>query len=283
MQSKQLPALKKDVNRVMEEMESTKVADVMAETDDLIKQIDEWEKKVSNYKDNSKMYGNQAEKLELQNVDQGQIEEMELDFKAKKDLWQTKKAHEVALKKQDGMKFNELDPAAYIKSIEGQVKLLSGARGQMETTMPTGNPVLENLDVELKKYKNLFVVVDCLKQPNLQHWHMDAIKEALSIEAGGDETGSPFDSLDVAKLLAADAVGKKEAIEKIKNGAQKEQDQRILLNNIEKTWNVPGKLHSDETGEVYQLKSSDMGDIFDAMDDTLVKLNDILGSRLDST
>lgn len=70
---------------------------------------------------------------------------MELDFKAKKDLWVTKKKYEDSLKKWESMKFEELDPASELKEMDKQIKLLGAARGQIETTMPNGNPVLEQL------------------------------------------------------------------------------------------------------------------------------------------
>jgi hypothetical protein len=70
---------------------------------------------------------------------------MELDFKAKKDLWVTKKKYEDSLKKWESMKFEELDPASELKEMDKQIKWLGAARGQIETTMPNGNPVLEQL------------------------------------------------------------------------------------------------------------------------------------------
>lgn len=70
---------------------------------------------------------------------------MELDFKAKKDLWTTKKKFEDANKRWDTVKFDELDPQSELKDLEKQLKLLAAARGQMEQTMPNGNPVLERL------------------------------------------------------------------------------------------------------------------------------------------
>lgn len=63
--AKQLPQLKKNVNKIMEELEDQRISDVMANADDVLKMMEEWEEKVNSYKTQSSMQSKQAETLEL--------------------------------------------------------------------------------------------------------------------------------------------------------------------------------------------------------------------------
>jgi hypothetical protein len=55
MQSKQVPALKKNVNQVMEALEDKAIADILTSTDDMLKKLEEWENQVKEYGVNSRM------------------------------------------------------------------------------------------------------------------------------------------------------------------------------------------------------------------------------------
>lgn len=55
MQAKQVPALKKNVNVIMEQLEDKSIADVLTSTDEMLKKLEDWENQVKSYGANSRM------------------------------------------------------------------------------------------------------------------------------------------------------------------------------------------------------------------------------------
>jgi dynein heavy chain len=264
----QIDVLNKSVLECRSQLDNALIAQADAPIEKVLQFIAVQDKELTAHKLHSDQYSYFQGVLKQPVTEYETLGEVLQDMNLKKRLWEGVRDWGAMTKNWIDTPFAEIDAGALEKEVQTYTKLgFSASKG-----LP-GNPVGGNLSDSVAEYKPLIPVITDLRNKALKDRHWNEIHDLIGFQIRGD-TG-----FTLGKLIEMHVAQHSEEIQTISVSAQQEQVLEEMLAKVSGMWTeldvelMPYK----EQKDMYTLGSVE--DITVGLDDSLVTINTILGSR----
>ncbi|CAM9594527.1 unnamed protein product [Heterosigma akashiwo] len=264
----EVPQLRRKVVGVREALDSALIADADRAPADVLRFLEEENKRLLAHKD-------RAEKLqEYQNVLGQKVDEFETldevvaDMNLKLRLWKGVQEWQVLTQAWVGTPFKDVNS----DELEKKVQYFSKLCHQATKGLP-GNPVVPRLKSTVDDFVPVLPVVVNLANPALQDRHWQIIHDLIGFEIKGNE------AFTLGELIEKQVTNFHEEITHTATSAVQEAVLEEMLAKITNLWaslEFEVKPYKD-VKDLYIL--GDTSDVVAGLDDSLVTINTILGSR----
>ena len=264
----EIPLLTEDVKSIVEELKDSSISRVDADLDEVIAFLELRDEQLLILEEKAQRYQFQQEVLQVEIVQYDELREARADLDVKLSLWSSLKTWSEFTHLWMHARFDKIDVEEISKQVGIYNKVYSKAKRMLEA-----NPVVALLREKISEFQNTLPVVSDLRNPDLQKHHWDAIQRLLNHDVKNDP------NFTLGTLITLNAMAHKSEIAIISNKAAQEMQLQEMLNKVIFTWgelSFPIAQHKDSK-DVFVL--GNLEDIMAALDDTLVTINTIQGSR----
>jgi len=264
----EVPMLKKKVVVLREQLDTSLVAQVDEEPEKVLAYLEKIESQLVSLK-------NRADKLqEYQGILGQNVEEYDVlleattDMNLKLRLWRGVRDWEGLMGRWIGTQLKDVDA----NELEKQVNLYNKTVFLAGKGLP-GNPVVPSLKAKVDEFSPVLPVVVNLRNESLKERHWNQIHSLIGFAIQGDDT------FTLGKLIEKHVTDYAENITSIATSAVQESVLEGMMDKVERIWKTTefeAKPYKD-TKDLYIL--GDVSDIIVNLDDSLVTINTVLGSR----
>eukprot|EP00667_Euglena_gracilis_P000018 EG_transcript_18 len=272
--AEKMEELKERTLAVEEKAKDNRVKDEESDVLEVITYLDELAAELQTMREAEQEFAQYQELFGLPVTRLDELGEAARDVQDKLRLWTALRDWKVLTAEWRMMRLQAIDP----EQMSQQVLQYNKTVTQLTRTL-TANPVVPLLRVRVEEFKLLVPVLQCLRNPNLQKHHLQAIDEVVGRDLS-HEADCTVDTL--LQLRVADL---KDEIQRVSNTATQEASLEELLRKVQNSWVggaavKPAELivtpYKDQK-DVFVLGTVD--DVFSLLDDSLVTVTTILTSR----
>lgn len=264
----EIPVLKKKVVTIREQLDTALVAQVDAEPERVLGYLEKLEASLLALK-------HRADKLQEYQGILGQnpeeydvLTETVADLNLKLRLWRGVRDWDGLMDRWLGTELKDVDAT----ELEKQVSLYNKTVLQASKGLP-GNPVVPNLKAKVDEFSPVLPVVVNLRNNSLKDRHWAQIHALIGFTIQGDDT------FTLGKLIERRMTDMADQITNIATAAVQEAVLEGMMEKVERTWKAAEfevKNYKD-VKDLYIL--GDVSEIIANLDDSLVTINTVLGSR----
>eukprot|EP01029_Cantina_marsupialis_P009144 TRINITY_DN2137_c0_g5_i1.p1 TRINITY_DN2137_c0_g5~~TRINITY_DN2137_c0_g5_i1.p1 ORF type:complete len:3984 (-),score=1416.37 TRINITY_DN2137_c0_g5_i1:203-12154(-) len=264
-----IPLLKKRVLGVREQLDHPMIAAAESDVKTVIEFINSQADLFSQLKDQSKKFQHYQGMLQQPVMEFEAMDEVQLDLHLKQQLWSGIRDWDNLTDEWNGMPFNDIDAA----EIDKQVKIYTKNVVRCGRGLPS-NMAVPKLKNAVENFKQLLPVVLDLRNPSLKERHWEEIEQIIHHEFDSEKTYTLGDLLDLNVMEFQPEIATV-ATKAVQEAALEE----LFETKVLKIWNGLEFIVNPfkESRDVFILGSVE--EIIVALDDSLVTLNTILGSR----
>ena len=271
--TEEVPKLIKKVNELREQLDHQQVSDVDAQDEKVIKFLATHEADFAKQKARAEKLQEYQAVLKLTVDDFEVLEEVGADLSVKARLWRDKAEW---AKLRDGImatSINTLD----VPSLERELSRYNKTILQAGKALPT-NKVVPKLKATVELFNPILPLVLDLRSPCLKARHWAKITEVVGLDIQHPPDDRP-DGITLSDLIERGVTRHQEQISSIATSAQQESILEEMMAKVTGVWEkldfqvTPYK----EVKDLYIL--GDTSEVVAALDDSLVTINTVLGSR----
>jgi dynein heavy chain len=267
--TEEVPKLVKKVTEVREQLDHAMIGDVNASDDKVIKFITQQEKDFANYKARAEKLQEYQGILKLPVDEFESLDEVGVDLNLKSRLWKDK----VEWSKLETKTLNQEISSLDITQLERELAKINKTVFLSTKGLPT-NKVVPQLKAAVEKFNPVIPLIQDLLSPVLKERHWTQINALVGFSI--QELENPLTFSDVITMGIS---SHQEAISVIATSAQQESILEELMGKVTGIWDT---LEFDvrpykEVKDLYIL--GDTSEVVASLDDSLVTINTVLGSR----
>ena len=269
---KAIPDLRGDIANMGDLLRNPIIADIDHDMDTVIEYLDEQDNEIEVLKKRAADFQDWQGELKVQVADFDDLDEVIMDCTIKSKMWVGLKDFGEMTNNWKGAPMEELD----IADIDRQVAIYMKTAGGATRALPD-NPVAPKLRGLVDEFKKVVPIVQSLRNPALQDRHWEEIETALDHKFSEEDPPLKY---TLGAMLDLGVVEKVELIEQasvkaIQESVLKEMfSEKILLVWKQLEFEVLNYKDRNDTFIVGGIEP-----VMEALDDSLVTLNTILGSR----
>ena len=273
--------LTRDIPRLHEEVTNTKkllldprISHTEAQSTDVLEYLDTVHEKTKLLDDKSKRYLDYQQVLGLALSTWEDIEELQEDLQLKTKLWQTIGEWAQSSQTWVSVPYDEIDIDVVTKQMLSYRKTCQ----QCEYGLPD-NEVVPKLKSEVNDFYLTIPLLTDLTNSSMSERHWLAVHDVIGFDIYPTETTTVEETMTLGQLMDRDIKKFANQLNDISSTATNERNLEIMLEKLVKVWRklefnvIPYK----DKKNVYILGSVD--DITTALDDSLVTISTLLGSR----
>ena len=267
--SSEIPVLKRDVLSVRESMDDPMLSNPDADVSKCVEYIESYESEMRQLREQAERYRHYQAKLKQPLMDMDSIEAVEEEVQLKAKLWRGISDWESKEQEWKVMEFADID----VEDIEKQVQQFLKTAVRAERGLPN-NAVAPKFRQKVEDFKSLIPIVRDLRSDALTHRHWEEIQNVIGHEF---EEGHNY---TLGELLDLDIATYAHEIEQVSTKAVQEQAlMKLFERKVTSVWedlDLPVLPYKDSK-DIFILGSVE--DITAALDESLVTINTILGSK----
>jgi len=263
-----IPVLIEDVRGLVDELKDESIARVDADLDEVIAFLEARDEQLIVLEEKAQRFQYYQDVLQTEVTQYEELRAARADLDVKLSLWSSLKTWGDLTHQWMTAQFERIDVEEISKQVQIYNKVAAKAKRMLES-----NPVVGLLRDKISAFQHTLPVVSDLRNPDLQKHHWEQITKLLQHDVKADA------NFTLGTLITLNAMQHKQEIAIISNKAAQEMQLQALLNKVIATWAelaFPVVQYKD-TKDVYIL--GNLEDIMAALDDTLVTISTILGSR----
>ena len=267
-----IPDLRGDIRNLGDLLNNPIIKDAGADTASVIEYIQEQDDELSSLRKRANDFIEYQEILQVPVEEYEDLEDVAVDCAMKQKLWEGIRDFGGMTNNWKATNMEDLDSA----DIDRQVAIYTKTAGGAARALPD-NPVGPKLRALVEEFKAVVPIIQALRNPNLQERHWEEIEKAIGHKF---EEDAPALKYKLGEMLDLGVVAKVEEIETasvkaIQESVLKEMfSERILFVWKHLEFEVKSYKDRNDTFILWGIEP-----VMEALDDSLVTLNTILGSR----
>ena len=264
-----IPTLKRHIGELTASLQDEIISEPNAEANIVVPLLQEKEATLAELEATAKRYQYYQKVLDVPIIEYEDLTSIRADLDVKMTLWTAIKNWDTLTETWMDTKFSEIDTENISKEVQAYNKICAKSKRNLEE----GNEVVLALKGKINEFQNTLPVVCDLRNKDLASRHWDEICSVLAHNFNDDPDFS------LGTLISINAMKHKGEISVISTKASQEASLRTMLDKIVGVWSELDLIVNAYKGQkdVYVIGALD--DIISALDDSLVNINTIMGSR----
>ena len=259
--------LGREVREVKEKADQPMILDPASENTEIVSYLSNLQQRMDNLNDRAQEYRGYQKKFQMELTRFDELEETHAELKLKHTLWNVQGDFDTVSKEWGETKLSDIQPDAMSAQVTRYVKTTF----QLDKGLPP-NAIVPQLKAKVGKMKEKMPTITDLCNPNLKQRHWAQLSALVKKDMKPDQlTVDDLDEMEIFEIA--------EQVQEISGQASSEANLANMLQMVEDVWKKTEffVLNHRDSKDVFILGGTE--DVQIALDDSLVQISTILGSR----
>ena len=267
----QINTLFKDVDQFIEDVQDRQFLDINSSLPEMLNLANELKARYVDIESRAEKYNDSQDALDLAYTTFEKVDDARIMIELRRSLWEALHEWSELVTTWVSTPFVSIDT----KLITGKADYYTRIVTRCQNELPKGSTSVQELKNMVTEFKETMPVVLALGNINFKPDHWKEIKDLLNVDFEMEKK-----EFTLGELIGLNAVHHQEEIIYISTVASHEAMLKAELAEIVNKW-IKGTLYWKKYSELKEdrIVLTGLDDLFLELDDTLTKLNNILGSR----